>query len=707
MVHPRRRLFTFVWLSFFAAVLWACPTTVSETRDGIGDTRDVGADTDLPEAETNLGYTWVPRTPLPGPVISHDYSRATGFYASPFPNENRRGADGTPDLEDFPNPEGVEIVAQLKSLLGRKARAFGATSPVFFRVGAEIAPGSLVDIHDSVNVDAPIFMLDVSAESPGFGRRYPVDTDFQTDAGPFGDENLLTVLPLQGVVPRPGTRHAVVVTQQVETSDGTALGRGDSLSTLLSGERPEGMSDRALSEHRQAIVALAALGVDIDTIVGLAVFVTGEPTAGLKEYRAHVLSGSLPQVTDLVAAEVFDTFCVFHGTFEAPNFQHGKRPYATPDDGGGWQLTAAGSPSPGPPETSRIVVTIPRSPMPAEGYPTVVMVRTGGGGDRPLVDRGPRATNGGPPTNPGTGPALHFAAVGFAGVTFDGPHGGPRNVTGGDEQFLMFNVANVEALRDNIRQTALETAVVAHMLGELTVDSSACPGAAPAASLDNREGKVALMGHSMGATVAPLALAVEPIYGAAILSGAGGSWIENVMYKQLPLEVRPLAELLLGYSGRKLHRFDPALALLQWAGEPADPPLYGRGEPSGPGPHILMFQGIVDRYILPPIANTTSLSLGLSLAGPSLDATAPELTGFRPLEELLYLVGAEALSYPVSGAANATTAVVCQHAEGPIEDGHEVMFQTPGPKNQYRCFLDTWKKAGTPMVPAPSKQDCL
>ena len=42
---------------------------------------------------------------------------------------------------------------------------------------------------------------------------------------------------------------------------------------------------------------------------------------------------------------------------------------------------------------------------------------------------------------------------------------------------------------------------------------------------------MALMSHSMGSTISPLTLAFEPRYRAAILSGAGGSWIENIIYK--------------------------------------------------------------------------------------------------------------------------------------------------------------------------------
>ena len=106
--------------------------------------------------------------------------------------------------------------------------------------------------------------------------------------------------------------------------------------------------------------------------------------------------------------------------------------------------------------------------------------------------------------------------------------------------------------------------------------------------------------------------------------------------------MRPLALALLKYSG-EMYRQYPYLNLLQWAGEIADPPVFGRRlvhEPGQEAPrHVLMLQGIVDHYILPSIANATSLSLGLDLAGPPLDAGTAELESFLPLASLLPLIG--------------------------------------------------------------------
>jgi len=158
--------------------------------------------------------------------------------------------------------------------------------------------------------------------------------------------------------------------------------------------------------------------------------------------------------------------------------------------------------------------------------------------------------------------------------------------------------------------------------------------------------------------------------------------------------VRPLAQTILGYADFELTAGDPVLSLLQWAGETADPQIYGRrilDEPVGAPRRVLMVQGIVDHYILPSIANATSLAMGLDLAGPALDEGASELAEFTPLATLLPLAGRAHVGLPMSGNREGVTAVVVQHASDGIEDGHEVLFQKQAPRRQVRCFLSGWQ----------------
>ncbi len=177
-----------------------------------------------------------------------------------------------------------------------------------------------------------------------------------------------------------------------------------------------------------------------------------------------------------------------------------------------------------------------------------------------------------------------------------------------------------------------------------------------------------------------------------------------------PLPVLGVAEAMIGYAGTEysLHRHDPILTLTQWAGEPADSFVYTDGivrEPiEGRSQHVLMLQGIVDHYIMPSIANAMSLSLGLDLAGPSLDEDNAEIAEFASFASWSKLLGFEHLDLPVSGNQDhghgTATAVVVQFPGDDVEDGHETVFQTEAPKNMYRCFLESLAN-GTPVAVAP------
>jgi hypothetical protein len=615
-------------------------------------------------------------------VVAFELDFDGAFWATPLPGEHRR-VGGVVALDGLPNDDGVRIVDALVAALDG-ARGFGTTSAVVLPLRAPLDPEAVPDLFASVDPEAAVRL--VALDGPRAGTVAPVEWTVLDDGGPFGPDAALVALPLQGVPLAPDTTYALVATDAL-TSNGAELAPPADLDDLLRGRAPVGLADP--TPWFDALDALDGLGVRRKEIVGLTVFRTDDPTRGLAEALPVARASAPAWVGAPTPVDVYDTFCVFEGAVELPVLQRGTPPW---DDGeGAW----ADPPTVEDRVAARVFVTLPRATAPAGGWPTVVFVRTGAGGDRPLVDRGIRAEPGGADV-PGTGPATWITAAGYAGVSVDGPLVGERNPTGGDEQFLVFDLAHPDALRDNLRQSALELAILPDVLGDVALDPSGCEGASlagPALSTDT----LALFGHSMGATIAPLVTWANPAYDAVLLSGAGGSWVENVVYKQSPLEVRPLAEAMLGYAGdRELTTSDPALLFLQWAGEAADPPVYAAHTD---GVHVLMAQGIVDTYILPPMANATSLSFGLDLGGDPLDADHPELTSFRGALDVLPLVGRGAVALPASGNHGGATRIVVQHPEDGVEDGHEVVYQTAAPKSQMEAFLVSLRD-GTPEVPA-------
>ncbi len=640
-------------------------------------------------------------------VVMMTYDGAE-FFDAPFPSDARRDDSGRPVVTGFPNPQAIFLVDRVLEIVANDADGFGVSSGIFFRTTDALDSGSLPTLAGSVEPTASVQLLGIDPTAPDYLKRYPVSVRFAVDPGPYGAPNLLSIVPLQGVPLRPKTKYAVVITRGVRDASGAAVGVAPAVQALVAGETPAGMRPSDAEAHR-VFSHLTAAGIDEANVAALTVFTTGDPvtTMGVAIDAARAAGAPVP-ASPFTKTDDFPTFCVYTSEIDMPVYQAGTPPYS--DEGGGWVLDASGVPALQKHERARFVLTVPKTTMDTDGFPVVVFSRTGGGGDRPLVDRGVRATPGGEAVEPGTGPALEFARVGYAGASIDGPHGGLRNVTKGDEQLLVFNIQNPLALRDNVRQSALELALVPDILEGLELDVADCAGAVAPGSLA-RFRAVGLMGHSMGASIAPLALVFEPRYSALLLSGAGGSFIANMLHKQKPLPVKPLAELILGLTatGYSLDEGSPMLSMLQWAGEPADDPVYGRyvvREPlRGSARHVLMMQGIVDHYIMPPIANATSLSFGLDLAGGGLDARTGELAALDPLATLLPFSGAREIALPASanasGSSGVATAVVTQTAEDGVEDGHEVVFQTDTPKHAYACFLETLR-VGVPRVPSPA-----
>ncbi len=593
------------------------------------------------------------------------------FWASPFPGNQRLGE--TVALSGFPNPDAMPVIDDLVSLLDGVATGFGTTSPIYLPFDGALPATGWPGLEASMSSDSPVWLVDVDSDSPEQGRLFPLDVVVMSDGGPVGPSHALAVLPVQGVPLRPATTYALAVSQQLE---GTLL---QPLPEAVRDLWPEVLPDEELA--------------------ALTVFTTWDPLVeqtALSEAVEGRLEASVQEPWALT--EVFDETCVYESTVTVPVFQQGEPPYL---DGGGGISFEDGEPVFDHDETARILVTMPRSEMSADGFPVVVHIRTGAGGDRALVERGQQDADG-VLLEPGSGYGRVYGAAGFAGVSVDGPLGGLRNTTGGDEQFLIFNVSNPVAMRDNLRQSAAELAGLPGLLDVLEIDASECPGLEQQVAFDT--GLLGLFGHSMGATIAPVALHDAPEFTVALLSGAGGSWIENIVYKQSPLEVRPLAAAMFGYAstGFDLTEHDPILALLQWAGEGADPPVADRVLRET-DLDVLKLQGIVDTYILPPIANPTSLSMGLDLVGPSLDVSHPDLVDFDPLEELLPLVDADRHDLPWT--ASSPLRAVVQYPEDGLQDGHEVAFQTEAPQRAVRCVLEALAEGEAPVIPEGGSWD--
>jgi hypothetical protein len=721
------------------------------------------------------------------------------FLDAPFPNATRAGASGAVDASDFPAARaapmpfpsimGHLVFATLQDILSTlrdmgAARGFGVTSGVFFQSTVPLTKIDSVKIHASI--DEPFVLVPV-LPSGALGAPHPVRVHFRETGGSLAVPNTLAVLPLQGRPLLEDTLYLAFVRTGPSTRDGRGLGRAREMD-LLAGALAGAPSPDVPPDYARALQALrAAHGPDLDSIAALTVFRTGKPTEDLVRLRSR-LAARMKLTEPFVTREVGEELCVYESEAEVPVYQRGTPPYQLGDsvlpsavDALARVLTKttrggamAFEPSPQATAKSRVVLTVPRSAKaPAAGWPAAVLVRAGAGlesDQSALVDRGPTIAPGedkvagcltmpgqDKPRHPseyrcGAGPAREFARAGFLGVTVDGPQTGNRLVAGSPafdalvqqcaippysgEDWAMFDVCNPRAITDNVRESALETALVPDLLlaGPLQVKAGdPDPCRLNGARVD--PARLALMGHSMGATITPLVLAIERRFRAVVLSGANGSYIENVVTKERPSPLATTLEQQLNLQSCTTE-FDLLPSLFQWAEEPSDPAVY---EPLvfGPSvkatpPDVIMIQGIGDHYIPSPIANVSSLALDLDLFGSEYDAADPRRCESRdptrdvpvftcpdgvrryplsPISSLLPLVGRRAVPVvPPAGVAKnrlGATGALVQYRRDRVcrDDGHEVAYDIAQARWQYRCFLRSFGAGGTARLFAPPPEN--
>jgi hypothetical protein len=637
------------------------------------------------------------------------------FWSAPFPSDHRvREASRRVDLSGFPNPDGAPLVAGAVAMLDDQVQGFARTGAVFLPFDRAIDPTYLPTLEGSLDPAADVFLMDVDDESPDVGRRYPIHVVTRDVDHALEPAHAIVALPLPGVPLPERRRYAVVVRRTVMDVDGALLSTSRAVDAIVRGDAPFGWRSDVADQYLGAVDVLRDQGVDMDAVAGLTVFTTGGPTRDWPEIVAAArAAGGMSLASNITRTQVWPDFCVYETQVAVPFYQQGAPPFATEGGGLGWDGAALTPNADTPKAIGRLVLTVPRVATADDKRPTVVFVRTGAGGDRPLVDRSVHAVAG--VDVPGEGLAALFARRGWAAAQLDGPLGGPlRNPGGADEASLLLNLDNPLALRDTLRQSALELALLPDFLKSFALPTYApwdCPGIPESGGHSIRfdTDHLALFAHGTGATFAPLAAAVEPRYRALLLSGAGSSWIERVVFGTQPVAWATTVADMLAQPVEAIDEHSPALTLLQWSQEAADPALVGRSLLADADPddarHVLMFQGLVDHDTPAPAANALSLALGLDLAGDALDLTlAPEQPS---LSSLLSWVGGEVRPLPTGlnllVDTRKVTAVVVQHAADGVEDGHQVVFQADTPRRQIACFLDGLA-TDAPLVAGPGAE---
>ena len=668
--------------------------------------------------------------PAPGTAVDPDTETAmvfdlsgapirggADFFDLPFPCDLRLDGDGKADLSNFPNPAGNGEVIQIIDAAHRHMAGWPTATQVYVRLTGPIDVASLSpDPADYRDADAAIQLVDIDPNSPARGTRYPLQVGFTTADETFRPSNLLQVLPVQGFDLREDTTYALVVTSGLQPGAGRTLAVNPDLCAVLSGRTPEG--DLA-SEAEQAYAPLAAYlareGIDPGTIVAATVFTTGTPTDRMYHVTERIASWPAPApITPPAKSEEFDEYCVYESSWEVPGLQEGVLPFLTPAEGGEIELDAAGEPVVQYTRQSPFVVTVPKRPMPAAGYPLLFYIHGTGGESTQVYKRGRVDAEG--YREPGRGPSEVAAQRGWGSSCMGGhmseEHLGPILSLGG---YVPYNFFNLQAMRDNFIQMTSEQILFRRVMTELRLDVSDCPGADTSAGPDGLArfdpDMQVVMGQSLGSYLTGLVTATDPRpWQGAILTGAGGSWTEFALGPLDP-PLTPLLELVLGLpSGEHLDLWHPIIPLATLTIAGANnihflPSIFREPRPGMTAPHMLVVEGHIDLQVTIGLQRALVAALGVDMVGPDVTEIPPGVPVGKEGQILqrIELAGGRQLDPPVAGNLSVPgqgprTAAVVRYPEDGIQEGHMVVFQREEPKHQYGCFLEDLAAGKVPTI---------
>jgi hypothetical protein len=636
--------------------------------------------------------------------LDADLSSQSNFYHFPYPSDLRLSAQGKPDLRGFPNPANNAVIENLLPA-AEQHPDFPVVPVAYFEFDAALPKLTETNLIAAAP-SSPILLVDVDPSSPNVGQLIATVANTPPNDQAYVPDNLLAVAAYPGIVLEPNRTYAFVVMRSLDDAAGQPLGVPLPLAQLEAGQTPDGSRGAAAAKlYAPLWTALKRDHVDPRSVAAATVFTTGDVVQQIADISDALLKKYAPSIQGLKLDTSTNSprFCELTGTITYPQFQTGTPPF---DTGGLFALDESGVPIEQRTEVAPMVITLPKTKMPAEGYPLVIYFHGSGGLSTQVVDRGPRVPPGGPET-PGEGPAYVLEPFGFAAAGSAMPLN-PERLPGASETEYI-NFKNLAALRDTFRQGVIEERLFIRALANVRIDPSVIAGCsgptlpAGATTFKLSEAKLLAMGQSMGGMYTNMIGAVEPKILAVVPTGAGGFWSDFITKTSVFPGLSSVVGNLLGIKV-PLTFLHPSLSLLETAWGPAEPMAYmarlARRPLSGsPVRPVYEPVGQGDSYFPSTLYDAIVLAYGHKEAG---DVIWPDMQASLKVEGLGGIV-----PYPVkndvqSESGQPYTGVVVQYKGDGVDDPHEIFQQLDSVKYQYGCFFKSFYDTGTAVVPAPA-----
>jgi hypothetical protein len=208
---------------------------------------------------------------------------------------------------------------------------------------------------------------------------------------------------------------------------------------------------------------------------------------------------------------------------------------------------------------------------------------------------------------------------------------------------------------------------------------------------------VALYGHSQGGNATSLALAVESSYGAAVMSGTGGTLIYTILKKRQPVYVGALLPMLLGEAS--VGTDHPVLNLMQMYFDRSDSVTFGRRlfhKPlQGITPrHALHVYGTDDSYAPVETQLTYAQAAEFPVALPLAETDPGRVSTLNSMGTLTTPIKANVY---FDGQTLVTAGQIQYQPDGTY-DGHFVSTNHPSARAAIQTFLVTFVRDDAPTI---------
>jgi len=607
----------------------------------------------------------------------------------------------------LPNPNAGDLLDNLQTLVADRS-GFPVIPVAWFKFDGPVA-ASMDDAPVAATADASVMLIDVDPDSPERGRLLPVAAR-TLNPDDYVPDNTLALAPWPGIILDANRTYAFVVRRDYGDASGGELGVPEALWDSAHGKVPDVSGGDDIHVVYQPLwETLEQVGVDVTTVAAATVFTTDDVVAELADLVEAVDERHEATITSLAIDPTdgasHDGFCELHAWVTFPEFPQGTPPYNTQ---GTFEFGADGVPVPQNDVTVPLVIAIPRTEMPADGYPYVHYIHGSGGLSTQIVDRGPYPGPGQPPAA-GQGPAYVLAKHGFASASHAMPVN-PERVPGASA-IAYINFLNLAAFRDLFRQGVLELALIATALGKLEIAPAVleqCTGATLPAGADSFRINIdplLVMGQSMGGMYTNMWGATDKRVKAVAPTGAGGFWSYMILITSL-LNAPPLLAPVLGTEVENLTFLHPGMHLLQAGWEGAEPYIYmprvGRRPLAGhPVRPVYEPAGQGDSYFPTALYDAYALAYGHQQAGDQVWASMQESLA---LEGFDGIIGYPVVNNAIAADGTAYTGAVVQYPGDGFTDPHSIFAQYPEVMHQYGCFFESFRDTGTATIVAPIKQ---